>query len=474
MGITGANHAIIDHTSLSWGTDETFSSRNAHNVTFQNSMIAEALGIAHHKKYADGANHGFAATIGGDIATFSHNLLVDCNGRNWSLGGGLDGDGYAAGRLDIFNNVCYNWHGRTTDGGAHEVNFVGNYYKEGPACNKHVILKADLENIGLGTQSYYVCGNVRDNLDGTLTDDKEGDTYTYLLYEGKVLDWDVWVDKPFFPSYATIHSARDAYKKVLSDVGANLPVFDDHDQRMIRETRDRSYSFVGSLSGIKGEIDDETDCGGIEVYPEGQRDANFDTDQDGIPNWFETLKGSDVNTDNHLRDIDNDGYTDLEDYLNWMAEQHVMIAPGGMTNINMKTLFEGYTKSPSYTYSGGEKLTLSIRSDTTLTINAPSNYQGLQAMTLTVKDADGSMLTKQLNVAVSDIAEKTAVKDMESLNAEIVKYQIFSNDGKLLRSVSLKNAKSLSGLDFNDIGHGLYLVKATDSRNHTHSYKVLK
>lgn len=474
MGITGANHAIIDHTSLSWGTDETFSSRNAHNVTFQNSMIAEALGIAHHKNYAEGVNHGFAATIGGDIATFSHNLLVDCNGRNWSLGGGLDGDGYASGRLDIFNNVCYNWHGRTTDGGAHEVNFVGNYYKEGPACNKTVLLKADLENIGLGTQSYYVSGNVRDNQDGTLTDDKEGDTYTYLLYEGKVLDWTVWADKPFFPSYATVQPARDAYKKVLSDVGANMPVFDNHDQRMIRETRDRSYTYVGSLSGIKGEIDDESDCGGLEIYPESQRDTNFDTDQDGIPNWFETLKGTDVNTDNHLSDNDKDGYTDLEDYLNWMAQPHVMMAADAKTQISLKALFAGYTKTPNYTYTGGEKLTLGIINDTTLTIAAPTAYQGLQTLRLTVKDADGSTLTKIFNVAVSDAAQSTAVDNLEDMNAEIREYQIFTTEGKLLRTVDVQNRKTIADLEFFGLAKGLYVVKAIDSRHRIHSYKILK
>lgn len=474
MGITGANHAIIDHTSLSWGTDETFSSRNAHNVTFQYSMIAEALGIAHHKNYAEGANHGFAATIGGDIATFSHNLLVDCNGRNWSLGGGLDGDGYSAGRLDIFNNVCYNWGGRTTDGGAHEVNFVGNYYKEGPACKNTFILTAQLENIGLGTQSYYVSGNVRDNNNGTLTDDKEGVTYQYDLSEGKVLDWDVWVDKPFFPSYATIQTARDAYKSVLSDVGANQPVFDNHDQRMIRETRDRSYTYVGSLSGIKGEIDDESDCGGIEIYPDGQRSAGFDTDQDGIPNWFETLKGTDVNVDNHLADNDRDGYTELEDYLNWMGQPHVMIAAKADTAISLKALFAGYTSSPAYSYSGGDKLTMSIQNDTTLTLKAPAGYQGLQMLTLTVTDAAGSTMTKTLNVAVSDDASATAIKDVESLNAEISSYQVFSADGKLLKSASVTGAKNVSELDYSGLSSGLYVVKATDGNRKVYTYKMMK
>lgn len=96
-------------------------------------MLAEALNAADHQNYPSGTRHGYAATISGDIGSFHHNLLAHNEGRNWSLGGGLDGDGNFAGRMDIFNNVVYNWDGRTTDGGAHEVNFVNNYYKPGPA-----------------------------------------------------------------------------------------------------------------------------------------------------------------------------------------------------------------------------------------------------------------------------------------------------------------------------------------------------
>ena len=84
LGVTGADHCIVDHTTMSWGTDETFSSRGAKNVTLQYSMINEALGIADHKNYPAGKNHGFAATIGGSIGTFTHNLLAHCSGRNRS------------------------------------------------------------------------------------------------------------------------------------------------------------------------------------------------------------------------------------------------------------------------------------------------------------------------------------------------------------------------------------------------------
>ena len=90
MGMAGSDHCIIDHCSISWTLDEAFSSRGAKNITLQRTLISEALNEAGHKKYPPGTQHGYAASIGGDIGSFHHNLLAHCAGRNWSLAGGLD------------------------------------------------------------------------------------------------------------------------------------------------------------------------------------------------------------------------------------------------------------------------------------------------------------------------------------------------------------------------------------------------
>jgi hypothetical protein len=38
----------------------------------------------------------------------------------------------------------YNFGGRVNDGGAHEVNFVGNLYKQGPASSLTYAMKAQV------------------------------------------------------------------------------------------------------------------------------------------------------------------------------------------------------------------------------------------------------------------------------------------------------------------------------------------
>ena len=54
MGLTGADYSIIDHCSISWTIDESFSSRGAHHITLQRTLISEALNVAGHDKYPAG------------------------------------------------------------------------------------------------------------------------------------------------------------------------------------------------------------------------------------------------------------------------------------------------------------------------------------------------------------------------------------------------------------------------------------
>ena len=350
MGMSGANHAIVDHCTAAWGTDETVSGRGAQNISFQYNVISEALGITGHKNYSNGTNHGYAATIDGRIGSWHHNLLVNCAGRNWSMGGGMDANNIPIGGLDLFNNVVYNWNRRTTDGNCHEVNFVNNYYKMGADTQKKVLFTQDFED-GInveagGTDKAYVSGNIRENKNHTLTYDKKGDTYNAT---GNIpTNYEYVVSEPLFPSYATIHSAIDAMKIVTSYAGATMPMRDEHHLRNIKETLEGSYTYVGSKSKIKGEIDTEEDIKehaagkGWETYPEENRTADYDTDGDGMPNWYEPLVGSDPNIANQNDDPDHDGWTLLEDYLEFAAHPCLVVSPDNSATIDVKPFFAGF------------------------------------------------------------------------------------------------------------------------------------
>ena len=464
LGVTGADHTILDHVTAAWGTDETFSSRGAKNITFQYNMIAEALGIADHKNYDSGTNHGYAATIGGDYGTFSHNMLVDCEGRNWSMGGGVDGAGNAAGELDMFNNVCYNWHKRTTDGGAKWMQFVNNYYKMGPASSITYLFSADNEGGDTRTQFAYVSGNIRENINGSLTQDKLGDTYRATGPEPEK----AWVAERLFPSYATIHTAQEAFKIVTSDAGATMPCRDNQHLRVMNEAITGTYTYVGSKSGIKGEIDREADItgeenGGWEIWPEEQRAADYDSDQDGMPDWWEKITGSNPDVADNNDDPNSDGWTRLEDYLEFMAHPYLIIATQSKATFDMAQEFAGFTDSPKYEveYDGSKLISPSV--DGALLTVQTFSAGGMNTMQLKVTDADGTTYSKRFSVAV--IGDTSAIDNIKADtfdwndDTHVAKREFFTTDGKQTTALT---------------PHEAYIMKVTDTSGKIHTAKILK
>lgn len=311
MGMAYSNDCIIDHCSISWTIDEAFSSRGAGNITLQRTLISEALNSAGHRKYPPGTEHGFAASIGGMIGSFHHNLLAHCAGRNWSLAGGLDRNKRHTGRLDIRNNVVFNWKHRTTDGGAAEVQFVNNYYRPGPATLRFHAIRPELEWVHLyGPQRYYIAGNV---VEGHVT---AAEPLGGLHPWPGVSLADYIVEQPFFEPHIRTQTAAEAYDDVLNNVGCTVPRLDRHDQRILAEVRSGMCAYRGSRTGLPGLPDSQADVGGWEDYPVVHRPPDWDVDGDGMPDDWERSRGLDPrDPDDGSADRDGDRYTNLEEYL---------------------------------------------------------------------------------------------------------------------------------------------------------------
>ncbi|TJY67923.1 T9SS C-terminal target domain-containing protein [Sphingobacterium alkalisoli] len=401
MGMNG-NYSIMDHCSISWTIDESFSSRGAKNITLQRTLISEALNAAGHKNYPAGKEHGYAATISGSKGSFHHNLLAHCYGRNWSLGGGLDGNNYMTGLLDIRNNVVYNWGSRATDGGAHEVNFINNYYKPGAGTKRlPEIYNQQHENIGLGTQRVYFAGNVVPGVFDEKSQEK-GRKATYS--NGATKTYETFVDTPFFDAPVTTQSAKHAYKMVLSDVGATQPYFDTHDQRMIDETLAGTFSVKGSVTGKPGFPDHEKDAGGYEDYPTTERDEKWDSDRDGLPDWWEKIHGLNIHSpsgdfSDANADFDRDGFTNLDHYLQWMAQPHYNAVNGKHVIIDVEELSSGFESKPVYTVAKSVNGTATVK-DSIVTFTP--NKEGLCSFEFTVSDSDGHRMSRQVHILANE------------------------------------------------------------------------
>jgi len=76
-------HIIIDHCTMSWSTDETFSVYAGDSTTLQWNLMAEPLNYSYHfeKGDTDFENHGFGGIWGGRHLSAHHNLFAHCVSR---------------------------------------------------------------------------------------------------------------------------------------------------------------------------------------------------------------------------------------------------------------------------------------------------------------------------------------------------------------------------------------------------------
>ena len=337
---TPYENIVIDHCSVSWCTDECASFYGMKNFTFSWNFVTESLRVSIHGK----GNHGYGGIWGGENATYHHNLLAHHDSRNPRI----DHDYVSTqkGPVSILNNVVYNWSGNTCYGGEsssnngsdyRKYNFVGNYYKPGPATpSNHMWLldpTTSCSNCG-GTilpGHFYMTGNVLYGKSSVSADNWTGTT------AGSSTIAKIKSTEPFSGNLVCLQSADDAFNAVLAYAGASY-ARDAIDTRIAGEVKDGSFTYTGSKGGTKGLIDTQTDVGGWPDYSYDKNDENLrDSDSDGMPNWFEEKFGLNKSSnDSAKKTIDKNGrYTNLEMYLHYLVKD---IVKGGNENASYTKL----------------------------------------------------------------------------------------------------------------------------------------
>lgn len=151
LGGMDKENIIVDHCSVSWSIDECLSVYGVRNATVQWCIASQSLQASGHSKGA----HGYGGNWGGSGVTYHHNLLAHHESRVPRLGPRyttqLDE------RLDMRNNVFYNWAGNGCYGGeAMNVNIVNNYYKPGPGTEKRsTTIQRRIAGIGCAPTNTY-------------------------------------------------------------------------------------------------------------------------------------------------------------------------------------------------------------------------------------------------------------------------------------------------------------------------------
>ncbi len=308
LSIDDANNVIIDHVSASWSIDETLSVSKSDNITIQWSIISESLNDSLHTK----GPHGYGSLVRGEYGSkysFHHNLWAHHRSRTPRPGNYVnyreDPEGLLA---DFSNNVIYNWGGshgayNSDKDSVSKYNFRNNYFKAGfdSRADSYIFREQSAKAKG------YFAGNY---MDGSIIEDWDLVKFQFRNYFGQNPDELAKTykqSKPFEVADFTLESAPEAFDNVLTKAGA-FP-------RDLVDIR-----VVDSVWNGKGNIiDSQKDVGG---WPELKtREKVVDSDQDGIPNKWENSNGLDPRDSSDASDDkDNDGYTNLEEYLNSMAE----------------------------------------------------------------------------------------------------------------------------------------------------------
>lgn len=336
IGGNPVGNIMIDHVSASWGLDENMSmyrhmyndstgkqeeKKGTSNITIQNSIFGESL---------DTYNHAFGSTLGGENCAFVRNLWANNAGRNPSIGWN--------GIFNFANNVVFNWVHRSTDGGDYTAmyNIINNYWKPGPATPKngsiaHRILKPESGRSKLPYHVYgraYVNGNIVEGNEKVTKDNWAGGVQIEEMPDaGPYKDSIKW-NKPLPMPPITIIPAAQAKDYVLANAGAVLPVRDAVDSRIVQQVRTGNIvvpaGVVAPTSQFKhrrlpldsykiGIITDINQVGG---YPEYKGTPYKDSDNDGIPDSWETSHGLNAKDASDAAKISKSGYSNIETYLN--------------------------------------------------------------------------------------------------------------------------------------------------------------
>ena len=324
---TGQQNIIIDHCSMSWSTDECATFYDNRDFTLQWCIVSESLANSIHEK----GKHGYGGIWGGQTASFHHNLLAHHTNRTPRLCGSRYTGKPEDERVELFNNVIYNY-GSAYAGEGGSYNFLNNYYKPGPytslkaSCNRLFTAYADdgkNEN-KKGTHGvFYFKGNYIDPTCDRLTEKKrkailkvnEDNTAGLVVKDDFAPKSELLAAEAFdIAEHTTLQPTWDAYESVLLHAGASFRR-DKHDARIVDEVRRGTYTYEGSHGSTLGIIDQPSDVGGWGEYR--QAPAPADTDGDGMPDEWEKAHGLNPadSRDGAAYNLDPH-YTNLEVYLN--------------------------------------------------------------------------------------------------------------------------------------------------------------
>ncbi len=372
--------SIVDHVSASWSIDEVLSATYVTNVTVQWSMIADSLNDSCHVKGLHG--YGSLLRYGDGNVSFHHNLYADNYSRNPRLGDNLT--------LDFVNNVVANWgelpgySGDSADladnplGFTNRMNYTGNYVIAGG----NSVSPSRAFRSGDVTTWIYQSGNL---IDANLNFSLDGANTGWGMFSGPLTQ----SGSPFAltPPAVTTDTAQVAYERVLAFVGANAKR-DLVDSNIVSHVRSQTGHIINS----------EIEVGGWPALASTTLPPDYD--QDGMPDYWEVTLGLNALLPSNDLDRDGDGYTDLEEYLNWLAAPHAFLLHDTHVDVDLRAV-AGNTGNLTFTVANGTNGTVVLLGDGhTARFTPTAAYHGFASFSFNVNDTATGIAFGPVGVSV--------------------------------------------------------------------------
>jgi pectate lyase len=328
-----ARDIFIDHSSMSWGGDETASVTSYHGsfqrITFSHCITSHGL-----TSVAPEGNHGYGLYMNGQFNNTPENtgdvhncLFAHCNDRMPQIG--------TSGRYTVGNNIIYNMY--KTQGckiglsssalgqGNLFVNYVNNYIKPGVDTNSPIGAGGNSAEVTSGPNipaTPWPAVYMNNNYGVTRPDYRTDEWAISAGYSGSFLskEWQA-VERfsttegvPITPRVLAAGTADSQSATAVLDMGATKPVRDSYDQSLV----DNFINGTGTLWATHNDI----------VWPTyATPAAPTDTSGDGIPDAWGAANIPSYNSSNRYHDvvvptdttlygINWTGYTWLEVYAN--------------------------------------------------------------------------------------------------------------------------------------------------------------
>jgi pectate lyase len=255
---SGSRDVIVDHCSLSWGTDEILSAAGyafdgsslaewrestSHRITFSHNIVAEALD-------ASGQSYGTLVEDNATEILLFANYYAHNKERTPNFSGATQGA--------VINNLIYDPGGKFLDYTflnskwdaegdgmrvAGRLTAIGNVGRAGPSTGAN----AFFETVSNGDVEYYAEDNIATRVDGS--------SYpatvmsSFLSPQGRIL---VQATPPVMPPGLVPMPSSDVEAYVTAVVGARPWDRDAHDLRVLADHADGTGSIIDSQADVGG------------------------------------------------------------------------------------------------------------------------------------------------------------------------------------------------------------------------------